>query len=222
MLAIRQDSRMPQDQPNSQDKILYQIKRLGPQTAKALSEELNVTTMGIRQHLSLLEGQELIQACDPLPQKRGRPVKTWKLTGAGHARFPDGHAQVTTDLIINIRDLLGEAALDKIIEERAARVLTHYESRLSTIDSLEGKVQALAQLRSEEGYMAEFEKVSDTEYLLIEQHCPICIAASACHGFCRTELQSFQQLFKGVADVERKEYLLEGARRCTYLINAHT
>jgi predicted ArsR family transcriptional regulator len=61
---------MTQDQPNSQDKILYQIKRLGPQTAKALSQKLNVTTMGIRQHLSLLEGQELIQACDPLPQKR--------------------------------------------------------------------------------------------------------------------------------------------------------
>lgn len=222
MNLIRQDSRMPQDQPNSQDKILYQIKRLGPQTAKALSEKLNVTTMGIRQHLSLLEGQELIRACDPLPQKRGRPVKTWKLTGAGHARFPDAHAQVTTDLIINIRDLLGEAALDQIIEERAAKTLTHYESELSTIDSLEGKIKALAQLRSEEGYMAEFEKVSDTEYLLIEQHCPICIAASACHGFCRTELQSFQQLFKGVARVERKEYLLEGARRCTYLIKART
>ena len=213
---------MTQDQPNSQDKILFQINRLGPQTAKALSHKLNVTTMGIRQHLSLLEGQELIQACDPLPQKRGRPVKTWKLTGAGHARFPDAHAQVTTDLIINIRDLLGEAALDKIIEERASRALTHYKSRLSKIDSLEGKVEALAQLRSEEGYMAEFEKVSDTEYLLIEQHCPICVAATNCHGFCRTELQSFQQLFKGVAHIERKEYLLEGARRCTYLITAHT
>jgi len=40
------------------------------------------------------------------------------LTEAGNARFPDTHAQLTIKLIGSVRQLFGEAGLDKLITQR--------------------------------------------------------------------------------------------------------
>jgi predicted ArsR family transcriptional regulator len=202
---------------SSQDKILYQIKRRGPQSVKTLAEILGVTTMGVRQHLVLLESTGLVESLPEQPQPRGRPLKTWKLTQKAHERFPDTHAQITTELILSVRELLGESALDKIIEKRTADTFKQYSACLDEQNSLSGKVSALAKLRTDEGYMAEVIE-DDGQYLLLEHHCPICIAAKTCQGFCRSELEVFQKLFKNIALVDREDHLLNNARRCSYRI----
>ncbi len=209
---------MTEKAQTNQDKILYQIKRLGPQTVKSLAEALGVTTMGIRQHISQLEEEGLIHATEPQAQKRGRPVKAWKLTSEGHGRFPDAHAQVTYEIITSVRDLLGEEALDQVIRQRMQGTLDEYRSEIDAQKSFPRKVEKLAELRTSEGYMAEVEVITDDQVRLIEQHCPICIAATSCQGFCTYELEMFQSLLPG-ATVTREDHLLAGARRCTYLIS---
>ncbi len=208
---------MEQYSNTSQDKILYQIKRLGPQSVKSLARTLNVTTMGIRQHIALLAADGLIVALPEEPQPRGRPAKPWKLTEKGHQRFPDGHAQVTADLILSVRELLGESAMDKIIEQRTRETFELYRRGLKKYKTLAGKISHLAELRTKEGYMAEVLE-QDGEFILSEHHCPICIAAKSCQGFCRSELDVFQKLFAGSASVVREDHILNGARRCSYRI----
>lgn len=203
----------------SQDKILYQIKRLGPRTASELARLLGVTTMGIRQHLAQLERDSLVAALPGEAHGRGRPVRRWKLTGSGHGRFPDAHAQVTHDIIVSVRELLGEPAMDRIIEQRTADTLAHYRAEMRDAGTVQQKVEKLCELRSLEGYMAECMAAEGDDWLIIEHHCPICIAARACQGFCRSELDVFRLLFDGVARVEREDHLLHGARRCTYRIS---
>lgn len=210
---------------SSQDKILYQIKRLGPRTARELSEYLGVTTMGIRQHLAQLEAQSLVEPLAPLSDSphqvsrgRGRPVRRWKLTGRGHGRFPDAHAQVTWELITSVRDLLGEAALDTLIEQRRKETLAQYLAEITRGMALATRLEKLAELRSQEGYMAEVQSLDDGSFLLLEHHCPICLAARACQGFCASELSVFEAVFDDIATVTRESHLLAGARRCTYRI----
>ena len=212
---------MEQYSNTSQDKILYQIKRLGPQSVKSLARTLNVTTMGIRQHIALLAADGLIVALPEEPQPRGRPAKPWKLTEKGHQRFPDGHAQVTADLILSVRELLGESAMDKIIEQRTVETFELYRRGLKKYKTLARKISHLAELRTKEGYMAEVLE-QDGEFILSEHHCPICIAAKSCQGFCRSELDVFQKLFAGSASVVREDYILNGARRCSYRITPNT
>ena len=65
--------------------------------------------------------------------------------------------------------------------------------------------------------MAEWSHGEDGAYLLIENHCPICAAAAACQGFCRSELALFQTML-APAQVKRVEYILADARRCAYLV----
>ena len=86
------------------------------------------------------------------------------------------------------------------------------------IADLGDRVRALARVRTMEGYMARAKRQRDGSFLLIEDHCPICAAAQACQGFCRSELEVFQAALGADVSVTREEHLLSGARRCAYRI----
>ncbi|GAB5500407.1 MAG: transcriptional regulator [Pseudohongiellaceae bacterium] len=203
---------------NSQQDILQRLKTRGPQSVKILASQLGMTTMGVRQHLAELRKRGLVEQTQETRQTRGRPVHLWKLTGAGHRQFPDGHAQVTLELIETLRIELGPTRLDRLIDARSQRLQVHYERALDASGpTLEDRVTALTALRNEEGFMAEVRLLPDG-WLLIENHCPVCAAAKLCQQFCRSELDMFRSLLANYADVERVDHLFAGARRCAYKI----
>jgi predicted ArsR family transcriptional regulator len=207
--------------PKSQDRIMDRLKTRGPQSVKILSKQLGMTTMGVRQHLADLETKGLVLQTQEERQTRGRPVHLWKLSKSGHNRFPDSHAQTALELIDVIRSSLGEESLNQLIDSRSAKVQASYRAQLdASAPELQQQIERLAQLRSEEGYMAEVRLLPDG-WMLIENHCPICSAATSCQQFCKSELDIFQRLFENEATVERTDHLLEGARRCAYKITAH-
>lgn len=210
-----------QDFSKSQDRILYLIKKKGPQTVKQLAAALDMTTMGIRQHLLQLENHQLVSQVPQENQTRGRPAWAWKLTTKGHESFPDSHAEVTLDLIAGVKELMGESALDRLINRRTTLTKKAYRSRLTPYKDLESKVKVLVELRNEEGYMAEYSRLDrpGKGFLLMENHCPICAAAKSCQGFCQSELEVFQSLFGRNVRVTRAEHLLANGRRCTYEIS---
>ena len=66
--------------------------------------------------------------------------------------------------------------------------------------------------------MAEATANQDGSFLFVENHCPICAAATACQGFCTTELDLFRKVLGPRIEVERQEHILSGARRCAYRV----
>lgn len=199
----------------STDKILYLLKSQGPQSAAALGEQLQMTSMGARQHLLALEAEGWVSFNDEA-RGRGRPVRLWQLTELAWQRFPDTHSELTLQLIEDVRQLFGEEGMDRLIARREQQMLSRYRAEL-TQPALAEKLVALKALRSREGYMADMSQEEDGSWLWWESHCPICAAAQACRGFCRSELALFRQLL-APAGVEREQYLLEGDRRCLYRI----
>ena len=146
-----------------------------------------------------------------------RPRRWWRLTAQGHARFPDGHARLTAELLADLRESLGDEAVERLVEKRERRTLARYREAMAGCRSLRQRLQRLAELRSAEGYMASVEPTRGG-YVLAEDHCPICSAARACQGFCRAELEVFRAALGEDCTVERSEHLLAGARRCSYLV----
>ena len=118
-----------------------------------------------------------------------------------------------------MRHVFGEDGLNRLIHQREKETLKSYRAAMKDTDDLAGKVRALAKQRSAEGYMASVQKQRDGSFLLIENHCPICIAAKSCQGFCRSELELFQAALGKDVSVKRSEHLLSGARRCAYAIS---
>jgi predicted ArsR family transcriptional regulator len=200
-------------------RILDQLKTGGPTSAGGLSEVLGITKMAVLQHLHSLEEQGLVKR-KAKPGSRGRPTLLWSLTSASLKFFPDAHAELAVSLISCLNETLGPDALDKLIKARSRHQLQNYRSEIKATSPLGEKLEALAAIRSREGYMAGVEKLGDrNSYLLVERHCPICIAATSCTGLCREELSVFRKLLGDRVQVERTEHIVAGASRCAYLIS---
>lgn len=202
---------------SSGQRILMLLKMHGANTAAILGKKLGITGEAVRQQLVRLSEEGLV-ACYSQSRGVGRPSQYWDLTPLGQKNFPDTHAQLTVQLLGSVRNLLGDDALDTLISARESQTRAHYQAAMSQTTSLMERVQKLAELRSEEGYMAEVEQDKDGKLIFIENHCPICAAATACQGFCRAELNIFREILGADVKVEREEYILSGDRRCTYSI----
>jgi len=198
------------------ERIIQLLKVNGSMTAKALSNELEMTTMGVRQHLQLLEDSQEVVYQDK-KAARGRPTRSWSLTEKSNEHFADGHQELTLQLIDSVKTIFGDKGLDKLILQREKESFNLYDKSLKEQTSLKAKLDRLAELRTNEGYMATIEEDGDV-FWLMENHCPICAAASKCQNFCRSELELFQNLLQDVAKVSREEHIIEGARRCAYRI----
>ncbi|GKQ51614.1 metalloregulator ArsR/SmtB family transcription factor [Bradyrhizobium sp. Ce-3] len=207
---------MSQDDANSQDRILFELKTRGPQTAAGVGARLDMTPAGVRQHLVKLEAAGLVESGDER-EGRGRPRKYWRLTARGHARFPDRHSDLTLDLLRSMHEVFGERGLETLIAHRERVSIADYRKAVGTAGSLRRKLTALARIRSREGYMASVVRDAGG-FLLIEDHCPICAAAAACQGLCRSELAVFRAVLGSDVVVERVDHILAGARRCAYRV----
>ncbi|MFL5267303.1 MAG: helix-turn-helix transcriptional regulator [Stellaceae bacterium] len=199
------------------DAILFQLKSLGEAQAEVLARRLGISVQAVRQRLERLLAENLVSFSDRT-QGRGRPRRLWSLAPPTASLFPDTHAQLTVDLIGTIRSELGETALARLLERRKEQITVAYRKRLDRDPGIAGKLAALADMRSAEGYMARLEILPDQTFLLVEDHCPICAAAMSCQGFCANELDVFRNLLGPGWHIERSDHLLAGARRCTYRI----
>ena len=202
---------------NTSDHILFLLKTRGASTAQQLAEHLQLTSMGVRRHLELAQERGFLLTEDRA-DKVGRPARYWLLSDAGHARFPDRHSDLTVQLIAQVRTLFGEAGLNKLINAREKLSEASYTARMAGSKALSQKLAKLVEARDAEGYMAQMEKQADGSFLLIENHCPICAAATECQGFCKSELDVFRRTLGPGSSVERVEHVLAGARRCVYRI----
>ncbi len=208
----------PAEHGPARDRLLFQLKTKGPQTAAELARRLGVTPVAVRQHLQALSADGLVEAGN---QRRnvGRPARVWSLSPSAAARFPDSHSDLTVELIAAVRSTFGEDGLDRLVAERTRRQRESYAARLPGPDApIDRKLDALSRIRSEEGYMCEWRREGDGSFVLAENHCPICAAATACQGFCRDELSMFREVLGQGVTVERTEHVLAGARRCAYRI----
>jgi predicted ArsR family transcriptional regulator len=196
--------------------IVKLLKTEGGLDAASLAKRLRVTPMAIRQHLYVLQQEKLVRA-EERAVPIGRPAKYWQLTREADRLFPDAYAELSVALIGSVQDAFGPTGISRLLDARVARQRADYAARIDSSAPLARKLQQLARVRTDEGYMAEVKR-DGTAFLFIENHCPICAAATVCQGFCATELELFRSLLGPGVSIERAEHILEGERRCVYTV----
>ena len=204
--------------PQTRRAILDLLKRRGEMSAPALGAVLGVTPMAARLHLYALDEEGLVCARAE-PGTRGRPVKYWSLTDASARIFPDAHQGLAVEMIKSVEELFGAEGLAKLVKKHGDTQRVTYGEKLSGAKTIGERVKRLAEARTGEGYMAEAKK-DGRDWLLIENHCPICSAAKACTGLCAGELKVFNDVLGKDVAVKREEHILAGARRCAYRVSA--
>src|SRR3712207_4750749 len=174
----------PSGERKTRRAIVKLLKTEGPLGSAQLAERLGLTAMAVRLHLYALQEEGLVDSEDrPVPV--GRPAKFWRLTREPDRHFPEAYAELSVALIEAMEDTLGEDGENRVLASRCARQKSDYAKRIRRGDSIEEKLEELARVRTEEGYMAEVKPEEQSgDFLLVENHCPICAAADACQGFC--------------------------------------
>jgi predicted ArsR family transcriptional regulator len=202
-------------------RLLERLKRVDSATAAELASDFGLTATAVRQHLEDLGRNGLVEAVVAPPSGRGRPAQLWKLTPLAASLFPDRHADLTVSLLESIRETLGEPGIDAVVAARTKAQMAAYRTVLPdpATSALADRVEALARVRSVEGYMAEaVEDEDDGSFVLVEHHCPICEAAESCQSLCRGELELFRTVLGDDVAVERTQHQLSGDLRCAYRI----
>ena len=196
-------------------KILQLLKLKGLVTADELSQALKITSMGVRRHLITLERDGLIKYKTE-QRGMGRPSYVYALTELGDELFPRTYSQFVNSFLDAIKALDGEGGMERIFEKRTEWLEAQYHARLIDKD-LENQVKELAYIRTEEGYMADWEKLNENTFILREHNCAICQVARHCSYACSYELELFRRVLKE-AEVTREKHIMKGDLTCTYVI----
>ena len=106
--------------------ILLQLKALGPHSAKMLAERLDITPMGIRQHLQSPEKRELV-CYEEARSKVGRPTRYWSLTERGHAFAAADQERLRASAL----QLFGGAGVEPLLSAREEQLYLRYAEELS-------------------------------------------------------------------------------------------
>lgn len=194
-------------------RILQLLKMRAGMTISQLEAALHISQMGIRQHLSVLESDGLVEHYQE-KQGRGRPPHIYRLTEEAHTLFPTTYANFAVGLMHEVAKFNGPGFINKVFRGRMKSQLETYQARLQG-KTLPERIKELAHIRDEEGYMARFDENEDY-YVLIEHNCPIAVIAQAYPHVCEIELALFRQSLG--AKIVREEHLMQGSHRCCYRI----
>jgi iron-sulfur cluster biosynthesis transcriptional regulator SufR len=198
-------------------RILQLLKMRANMTVGQLTDALHISQMGVRQHLAILEAEGLVEHYQE-KQGRGRPPHVYQLTDQANSLFPTTYANFAVGLMHEVAKFNGPGFINKVFRGRMKAQLEAYQLRLGGKTLCE-RVQELARIRDEEGYMARFDENAD-DYVLVEHNCPIVVIAQEYPYVCEIELALFRQSLG--AKVVREEHLMQGSHRCCYRIPKST
>lgn len=198
----------------TREKILLLLKKSGFLSIDDLSGELNITSMGTRQHLLTLERKGLIEYITK-KQGIGRPSFLYTLTERAKNLFPKGYDKFIIDLFKDIEKNEGRDKIDEILRWHKNRLLKQVEKTLSGKRTIKDKMNGLRDFFESEGYFAEL-SVSNDHYTLRLFNCPIYKLAAEYKDICLDELQLFKDILG--KELNRGEWIIEENPSCTYTL----
>jgi predicted ArsR family transcriptional regulator len=202
--------------------VLLLLRTRPGMTAAELADVLSVTTTAVRRHLDALAAEHLVEQVAPARAAAGagRRARGWRLSPAGAEQFPRRYDAFAVDLIDDLAEEAGPAAVDAVFARRTEKLVAQYRSALEGVTDVDQRVDALAALRDRAGYLAE---VRDDEHdgrarLLVENNCAVHRVAEQHPAVCSMELALFRRVLGADVDVTRVSHAMSGDAVCCYRI----
>ena len=195
--------------------ILDVLRKEGQATVERLARHLALTSNCVRQHLSVLEKEQLVTSSE-VRRKLGRPQFVYCLTQSADDLFPKSYHLLTTWLLDELKAMYGENKTRLLLEGMARRWADSVSSHVAG-KTLEERVEGLVGLLKRDGHLVEWEKGEDGIFIY-EYDCRFHRVAQVHPEVCSLESRMLTQVL-GVP-VESLECMLDGRGRCAYGISA--
>lgn len=199
--------------------LLELLKRRGRLTLNEAVEATDLARTTLREHLGRLERDGLVTV-SRRREGRGRPELQFTLTPAGESLFPDQSGRMLGRLIEFLQDRGEDDRLEVFFQAYWTERLEGAQFRMRDVEKSEmsARLEELAQLLEEEGFMPEVEgEANGDRFLVRECNCPFPEAVRETSLPCELEVRFYRELFD--AHVERTGYIPDGDAACTYEIN---
>ena len=193
--------------------VLMELKRAHRLTAKELATKLDISLNAVRHHLKELEAEGLVEY-ERQHRGVGAPTFAFRLSAAGQALFPRRYETTLTELLDYVVRREGRASAVAVLEARYQALSLRLRKELAGATPAE-RMSAVAQLLSDEGYMAEGTASSGTG-TLVEHNCAIQAVAERFPEICAAEAK-FLAAALG-AEVDRQGHILSGCSACEYRV----
>lgn len=194
--------------------LVLTLRRAGEASAEQLAAALRITPSAVRQQMRALAARDLVAHRDERGGP-GRPRRLYRLGPAAQGLFPSAHGELGSELLSYVEDE-DPALLERVFERRRAARVVDARARLAGRD-FAGRVEELARILDEAGYLADFECCADGSFRITEHNCAI-LAVARRHGHaCTTELSFLREVLPG-ARVERVSHIVSGGHACVYVI----
>jgi DeoR family transcriptional regulator, suf operon transcriptional repressor len=193
--------------------ILLSIKTLGEARAEDLAAALGITPSAVRQHLSGMLGEGLV-AVREHRGGAGRPKFYYSVTRAAEPLFPKRYGGLTNELLGYLDDEEPEM-VERLFDRRRQRRVDAARSRLAGL-SFEARVDELARILDEDGYLADVERGDDV-WWIVEHNCAILEVALRYGQACSSEIGFLREVMPD-ADIERVSHMAAGEHRCAYQV----
>jgi len=202
------------DDNSTRNSIIQLLKRSNGLSIEELSKIINITPMGVRQHLLSLEKKGVVTY---ISKKHGigRPGFVYMLTKSADALFPKSYDKFAIEILNNIKDHEGPKKLDTIFRTNKDKQLNTLKDALAGMETFDDTVNGLKNMLESEGHFVELTK-SNGDYHLKQYNCPINKIAAEFKEICTYELQLYRELLG--EQVTREQNIAEGSPACFYKI----
>jgi predicted ArsR family transcriptional regulator len=194
--------------------IIDLLKVNGAMSVERLAEELEVSKVCVRRHLSLLESDGLV-AFEEERHDRGRPRFIYSLTEKAARLFPQIYDEFANEALTAVRRNFGDEALRRVLSSRADELIARFEEKLSGRD-FDERVKGLTREIDAKGYLADTRRMKDGSYRLRQRNCPIESVAVAYPQVCEEELRIYREVLGCEVICECR--IADGARKCDFHI----
>lgn len=204
------------DDNQTRNNIILLLRKSGGMSIEELSKKINITPMGIRQHLLSLENRGIVSY---VTKKHGigRPGFIYKLTDTADELFPKSYDSFAIGILKDIEKHEGREKIEKIFKWRRERLFNLRKGNLPAKANMDEVMDGLKNMLESEGYMVELSRENGS-YHLMQYNCPINKIALEFSSACTQELQLYRDLIR--KDISRTQSLSDGSPSCLYVIPA--
>ena len=206
--------KVPEGFSEPKKKLLYYLKIMQQAGLEELANVMKVSRMAVHKHLDLLQQRGLVEGIETRGHV-GRPRMMYQLTSQSKSVFPKSYGAIATHALDFIERNMGKEGVKKVLYERQGELFDQYYKRLKGLD-FNKRVNELARIRDEEGYIAESRSKSDGKHVLLEYNCPIIHIAEKHWEACSTETELFEKLLG--ANIDTTHRAAKGDSICKFVI----
>ncbi len=195
------------------------LRQDGPSSPERLAAHLGASRTGVLQQLRALESAALVNR-QTVRHGVGRPRHLYDVTADAQDLFPSNYDGLAAGLLAAVRSLGGDNLIEELFAARRRQmgdqIRQRMAERLGPTPALADRVQELAVIQDELGYICEAEMDEEGTLRLREHNCAIYHVAQDNPAACRAELDLFRDVLG--PGVVRESHIATGDRSCSYRI----